>query len=135
MCEDCLKEAVEKLPEGLSEGEREEFIKAARTMMESQDRVSSIIVKHALQVAMEQKPDGIGPPTVTHALAIALGGFIGRAPEELRGTVFASALRTIVATMNKVMPDGERMEMRVTQGNGESARDNEEIRVRPPVLH
>jgi hypothetical protein len=132
MCEKC--DALQARLDAMSPEERtkmhldHERFNAARTeaLIDLVKFVNDFATKHG----------DVGAPAVTMALALALGGCIGRAPGEIRELVAIGAIQSMVNAANGVIEDGAHLHMSAQHGHGpRREQPRSEFTVKPPTMH
>lgn len=127
MCEKCDAMLAKLSPEKREEAlrQREEFFKARTEALTK-------LVKFTNDFA--DSHGELGAPAVTAAMALALGGLLGRVPAEIREIVVMSCMHMICSAMNVVgEKDGVHFEVATIPINRPEIQ--EEFQVKPPTMH
>lgn len=130
MCERC-DEVKRRL--GLTEEEFQE-------KMEAQSAFDVKVIPEILDFLLVKLniDKDYGPPSVLHAIAVAAGMIIAKAPKELRGMLLTTMASRITETMNDALPDDEKLGVVIGSDIDKVRRELdslENLTVTPPVLH
>lgn len=127
MCERC-----DAIRAALSPEEREKWDAQKEEFAKAKTEALVHLVKYINE--FKDRHGEIGGPAMVFALALALGGSIGRAPARVREMVTIACMHMIIEAANANDTEGMEMKMGVTSFDMSKAVDPD-FKVKSPTMH